>query len=129
MGIVLPGRQQFRVSTPIDTHWAPADCADVDCAAYIGGWETILDPVEHPDLVEMVRSKRHGRRFTERRESGTVRFTFPPGQQCFEKHLRKTDKPEIFTHAHQGGVRRFDRPEEWAENMNEQIHRVERGQA
>jgi hypothetical protein len=123
-----PGRQRFEVATPLDTHWAPAHCKDVDCSAFQGGFVVSLDETndKQKELAEMIRHTNHGRHFTETKESGSTRFIFPPGERCFERHMRKLDKPELYTHAVAGGVRRFSRGVDWTENMNEQMYRVER---
>lgn len=102
----------YQVTAPVSTHWRPATCAEVDCAAWRHGWRTVVD--ERTDLGERqaayIRSTcvpdalaaspagRGRRRYVEHRDAHQVQdgtgppagvvagltvFEFPAGQVCF----------------------------------------------
>jgi hypothetical protein len=91
----------FMIRAPLETHWRPATCAEVDCPHYLGGWDSIIDETD-PDLGQaQAHHIRHdsGRRFTEERNAvGLTIFHFEPGQTCFDAATHRTllGRPELF---------------------------------
>lgn len=90
----------YTVLSPVQTHFRPATCAEVDCPPYLHGWRTAVD--EATDLGQgqayYIRSE-SGRRCTEHRdEAGMTVFTFDAGQRCFAsgEHRVRLDRPEHF---------------------------------
>lgn len=104
-------------------------CERVACPAWREGWESAID--ERTDLgaaqAAYIRSQ-SGRTFRElRTEAGLTVFRFESGQRCFADH--KT-RPELylvrdgdFRGNPTGRVRRHDRPQDWVENVQEQLGR------
>lgn len=81
----------YEIVAPLQTHFRKATCAEVECAAYVNGWVTLVP--SNSDAALYIRSGASGRRFTEVNDSydqliGMTEFMFPPGQQCFasDKH-------------------------------------------
>lgn len=88
----------YQIVAPVSTHFRDATCAEVDCAAYLSGWRTVVD--ERVDLgqgqAHYIRTE-SGRRFVEHRdEAGMTVFEFPAGQKCFRPHKARLDRPEIY---------------------------------
>lgn len=88
----------YRIVVPLSTHFRVATCAEVNCPNYLYGWKTTCDL--NTDLgqaqIDWIKTS-SGRRFTSyREESGLVVFTFEAGQDCFEQHQLRLDKPEIY---------------------------------
>ena len=107
----------YRILRPLETHWRPATCEDVDCTAYSRGWATIVPEVSPQARYIRQHSERE---FTEEStEGGLVAFTFPPGQQCFKSHkLPREDTAPLFTKETPGRHRRLGF-ENWADDFNE----------
>jgi hypothetical protein len=116
----------YQLAAPRSTHFRPATCEDVDCEAYLFGWQTTID--ESTDLgrrqADYIRraAKRH---FIENIDGGLTTFTFEPGQQCFAQHTARLERPPLFIV--RGGDFRGDprgtqpryhsRPEFWVEDF------------
>lgn len=88
----------YAIAAPVETHFRPATCGEVDCAAHRSGWKTTVDVG-----TDLGRGQAHyirtesGRRFTEESLTGTlVTFYFEAGQRCFAQHQVRLDRPEIF---------------------------------
>lgn len=102
-------------------------CERVACTAWREGWESAID--ERTDLgkaqAAYIRSQ-SGRTFREMRtEAGLTVFRFESGQRCFADH--KT-RPELylvrdgdFRGNPTGRVRRHERPQDWVENVQEEL--------
>lgn len=115
----------YQVTAPLSTHFRPATCAEVDCAAWRHGWRTVVD--ERTDLgmaqaayirAECVSASlpaspagRARRRYTEHRDehhlmdgtgltagsvTGLTTFEFAAGQPCFAKHEVPLERPELY---------------------------------
>lgn len=103
-----------------ESHWTEATCKEKRCPHYLNGWETIVgNPSVQADYI------RHecGRRFTEEKEGdGLVKFMFPAGQECFRDHWKLKGVTEIFV----GNGRQHERPKDWVEHHNEELHQIGR---
>lgn len=93
-------RKTYAIKAPKSTHTRPADCAEVECKAYLNGWQTTCD--EATELggwqANYIR-KESGRGFTEERDArGVTVFTFKAGQRCFasDGHRVSIDRPALF---------------------------------
>ena len=90
----------YQIAAPLSTHFRPATCAEVNCPAYLHGFQTSVD--ESADLGQrQAHYIRHDatRRHTERRaETGLTVFEFEAGQRCFEAagHRARVDREERF---------------------------------
>lgn len=96
-----PGAYQtFQVSSPIQTHWRPATCAEAECPHYLSGWRTDID--ETTDLgaaqAYYIRHDRSRRHVEDKLPDGRTSFTFEAGQPCFQasQHKVPLGRPELF---------------------------------
>ncbi|MFH8336967.1 hypothetical protein [Streptomyces sp. AM6-12] len=90
----------YAIVAPKSTHWVGATCAEVDCAHYLNGWQSVID-----EATELGQRQAHyirkqsGRAYREeRRPDGLTAFTFEAGQPCFNaaKHQKRTGRPELY---------------------------------
>jgi hypothetical protein len=125
----------YRILSPVSTHYRPASCAEVDCAAHLNGWQTTVDETT---LIGQQQAfyvrKQSGRGFTERRnEAGLTVFTFEAGQRCFAsgEHRVSLDRPEHYLV--QGGdwrgnptgyQRRHANAADWIDDFGEHQQRI-----
>jgi hypothetical protein len=92
--------QTYQIIAPRSTHWRPATCEEVDCAAYLNGFRSTFD--EATELgqrqAHYIRHDKSRRHVEERTPEGLTAFTFEPGQRCFKaaEHQVRLDKPERF---------------------------------
>jgi hypothetical protein len=126
----------FGIRRPLKTHWRPATCAEVDCAAHARGFTIRCDlrTVLGLDQARYIRDKA-GRHFTHvfSEEGKVITFTFPAGQKCFQDHRLPLERPALFivrNGDHRGpGKRRpekrvFDRPDQWVDTFAEHQDRL-----
>ena len=116
----------YHIAAPLSTHWRPATCAEVDCLAFLHGWQTSAD--ETTDLgqrqahyIRHDRSRKHAER---RAETGLTVFQFEPGQTCFGSHRLPVGRPERFLVTGgdwrgnpRGDRREHVRPDDWVDDM------------
>lgn len=103
----LHPRQAYKtygLSMPLETHWRPATCEEVDCGAWKHGWVTTtdLDTELGRQQYELITHDRE-RRYTMQRVSLTlVKFVYGPGFPCFarSKHRVPLERPARFIVAH-----------------------------
>lgn len=82
--------QTYGIARPIDTHFRPATCAEINCPNHTYGWKTLID--EATDLGQRQAyyiRKQSGRGFTEYREGAITVFVFDAGQRCFNSDDHK----------------------------------------
>lgn len=133
--------QTFEIAEPLPTHWRPASCAEVECEAHAHGWRTTCDLTTDLGVrqARYIRDKA-GRHFTHEfsGDGKLITFTFSAGQQCFTPHRVSVGRPALFVvrrgghrdpHGprpvrHLPGVRVFDRPDQWADDLHEATDRV-----
>lgn len=131
----------YFIAAPLKTHWRQASCEEANCEQFKGGWFIPLDERTQMGQKHAYTIRRlAGRQFTEYKDSaGVTIFTFPPGQQCFEKHMVRVDRPEIM--GIKGGdfrgnprgtqTRIHSKPEHWVEDFalhqDELSTEIERG--
>lgn len=137
--------QTYKMLAPLNTHWRPAtcdevdcptvqpaNCADVDCGPHLNGWKTVVPAGS--DLADLARGS--GRQFVEVPvDGGLVEFRFPAGQRCFARHQREgagpcqqkhvvpLERPGIYVVRGAQTVR-FSRSELWAEHWAEHADRI-----
>ena len=151
----------YQVSAPLATHWRKASCAEVECEGHRFGWVTLIDErgIESAETVETTQVHVHkmraladrdaqrayyirhlsGRSFLESKDSsGATVFDFAPGQDCFNEHQVRVERPELFEVRGgdwRGNPRReqmtHNRPgfwvEDFAEHQNRLATRLDRG--
>lgn len=130
--------QTFGVSAPIETHYRPATCAEVECEARANGWTTLM-AAGSDELAFLTGAvcagtvDGHRRHYTaEPAGDGFVRLTFPAGQPCFKASVHRVplERPAIFTVRSgdiaraAGAARVHTRPEHWVEEFTETLDGV-----
>lgn len=128
----------YQVVAPLESHFRRASCSEVDCPAYLHGWQTVIDT-----STDLGKAQAHylqheaGRRFTAESAGDLVTYTFEAGQECFREHsLRLENRPEIYIVKDgdwrlSDNVRRHANADDWLDDFaNHQDHiktRLERG--
>lgn len=133
--------QTFEIAEPLPTHYRPASCAEVECEAHAHGWRTVCDLMTELGLrqARYIRDKA-GRHFTHEfsGDGNMITFTFQAGQECFTPHRVSLGRPALFVVRNGGhrdstrgpsvrrmpGVRVFDRPDQWADDLHEATDRL-----
>lgn len=118
--------QTFRATAPIQTHWRPATCAEVECVPHVKGWTTRVDETTDLGAQQAGYIRHHsGRRYNESRDNtGLVVFTFEAGQTCFnaDTHTVPLERNPIYTkyagdYRAPGAVHRYDRADQWVDDF------------
>lgn len=119
----------YGIRAPLQTHWRPATCAEVECLAYQRGWRTTVDVRSELGARQAYYIRMHsGRSFevSEVNELGMVTFTFPAGQKCFQEHRVPLERPQIFVVRGgdwrgnpRGEFRRHVRAADWVDDFAE----------
>ncbi len=124
----------YSILAPLQSHFRPATCDEVSCRAHMRGWvspidERTVDGQKHAYYIRKVAK----RRYAESKDAGGLTvFEFPPGQQCFRKHVVPLERPELFVVRdgdYRGNPRqtepvRHSRPEFWVEDWQEHHQKV-----
>lgn len=127
MPLFTPNGERYGAASPPATHRRKATCEEVRCEAFLDGFYMELDPDTFGNQVLYLRSKQHGRRFTEERlEDGRIRFNFPAGQECFEstagRHTVPNERAPFYTQARSHG-RRLLEGDQWIGELGDDIIR------
>jgi len=122
----------FAIRQPMQTHYRLATCAEVECGAYLGGWQLRVESLT-PELLHVARNS--GKRFKELEVTeGEHYIVYEPGQPCFNamKHRISLERPAFF-YAGRGHwsrmfstrtAQQFKKPEHWAEGMAAHLDRI-----
>jgi hypothetical protein len=121
----------YQVLQPTTTHFRPATCAEVECAASAQGWVTKIDVGTElgQRQANYIRLK-SGRNYAATEAGTLVTFHFPPGQECFTPHRVSLERDQIFRVKggdFRGNPRRIEpvtlRPDDWVDSFqNHQQH-------
>ena len=81
----VSGYKTYEIARPLATHWRKASCEEVECQAYLNGWQTFIDESDDKGAAQAYYIRREsGRGFVEMfNEHGITVFTFGAGQTCF----------------------------------------------
>ncbi len=122
----------YSMLAPLDTHWRPATCVEVDCEVSRLGWTTTVD--EATELGQRqaayIRTQ-SGRHPLERREAELTVFTFLPGEECFTAHTIRSDREAIYA-VRPGDYRAYgipflhDTPEFWIEDYAGHLDKIDK---
>ncbi len=148
-GLPVADMKTYGIRAPLSTHWRKATCVEVECEGHRTGWLTVIvegtvPPAEGVSVRKMMALVdrdsqrayyiRHlsGRSFLESKDSsGATVFDFAPGQDCFEDHRIRVERPEVFVVRGgdwRGNPRReqmtHDRPDYWVEDFAEHQDRL-----
>ncbi len=142
----------FQIAAPRSTHTTPAACAEVDCAAWRGGFNVVCDHTATgrawarrirtlcrpagARLSPVVAARVHGRYTLTVDGSGAETFTFAAGTPCFTEHRRTLDRPELYVvrdgdirgNPRRTPIRTHDKPELWIEESAEHLDALHRAQ-
>jgi hypothetical protein len=121
--------QTYEIRAPRDVRLRSA-CEQTGCSAWRQGWESVIDestPLGR-DQAAYIRGQ-SGRTFREQRtEAGLTVFRFESGQRCFAEHRTRPDiylvRDGDWRGNPTGRLRQHTRPEDWVEDMGEQLGRV-----
>lgn len=87
----------YAVATPQETHFRKASCREVECLAHQNGWRTCVDTSTDLGARQANYIRLHsGRAYTVIESAPLVTFVFPAGQECFNTHRVRLDKPELY---------------------------------
>jgi len=113
----------YQIASPINTHFRPATCAEIECEAYTNGWT-----FREADLDEKLRYivTHAGKRYERKRltDNGDWYLVFAPGQPCFgaSNHVVTLERPELYL-VGRGDWRSYSprdakqlRPEDWLDD-------------
>lgn len=129
--------QSFTIKAPIATHWRPGTCYEDDCDQYVNGF--YLD-VDESDLhlnggaarAHYIRHDKSRKHTEERLPTGLTRFAFPPGTNCFGKHIVRSDRPSVlvvrggdYRGNPLGDQRVHKNANDWTEHLHETLDKVQ----
>lgn len=131
----VQGYRTFQIVAPASTHRRKATCAEVECLHYLKGWRVRTDNLDPQMLHDATHS---GRKFTELHVSEDENWlVFEAGQACFRatQHSVPLNRQEIFIARDgdfrgnpTGNVRKHTSPENWIEDMSENLDRLRTAQ-
>jgi hypothetical protein len=130
--------QQYKTYSalfPVQTHYRRATCEEIDCLAYLNGWSTTVDISTQlgQKQYDFVTHDRERTFMTEKSGLSLVKFTFAPGQPCFDRanHKVQLERPGRFV-VRQGDFRQYGkarvhvRPEDWVEDFAEHQSKIQK---
>lgn len=123
-------------------HGTAVFCGESHCGPYMHGWVTYVDVSTDLGQRQAYYIRMHsGRSFTTSmvaKQESAIRFTFPPGQQCFADHQVPLERDPFFIV--RGGdwrgnprgemrshVRAADWVEDFAEHQQRIVNEIEKG--
>lgn len=112
-----------------------ATCEEVNCERRRLGWRSRAD-TSTPEGARVARwiLNKSGRRFTKEEAGPILTFTFPPGQDCFERHKVAVEREPLYVvrGGDHRGTRDFRRThkrgEDWRDDMQERLGQVAEAQ-
>lgn len=126
--------QTYQILAPVQTHYRPASCQEVDCEHWRNGWVTRIDV--STDLgarqANYIRLQ-SGRHFTvtQAADASKVTFRFPGGQRCFTAHRVPLERPAHFLRlggdwrGNPTGERvKHSSAEAWRDDMGEHLEKI-----
>jgi hypothetical protein len=83
--------RSFSMRAPLDSHWRPATCEEVECEAYRSGWVTTVDTSDalgqrRYHFITHDPTRRHSMQHV---GDSLFKFVFGPGQECFNSHTHR----------------------------------------
>jgi hypothetical protein len=114
----------YQVKAPRATHFRPATCKEVDCAAYRNGWVTNVDTNTAIGRQQANYIRLHsGRTWAVSEVNNLASFAFPPGQECFREHSVPLEREPLYVvrggdwRANLGMIRQHVRPADWVDDF------------
>lgn len=122
----------YGASRPLDTHWVPATCEEVDCEPFLMGWSINVVPLSEQDLA-VIKQHRYRYHVVPVSAEETL-WIFDAGQPCFKAstHQREIGRPPVFFtrpgdwRGDPSGAGAFvhARPEDWVDDMATHLDRL-----
>lgn len=125
--------RSYRLARPRQTHMRQASCEEVGCRARLQGWTTMADESTPAGqrIAHYIRGQRQRKYCELRSEAGTTLFVFPPGQECFGRHLRPIERlPRMIVRDGDwrgnptGWRREHTRAEDWIDDMSTHLDQL-----
>jgi hypothetical protein len=121
--------QTYSITAPTDSTIVAA-CEQVGCAAWLNGWDSVID--ERTELGQQQAAYIRGqsrRTFREMKtDAGLTVFRFEAHQRCFEEHRTRPEIYLVRDGDHRGNptgrTRQHTRPADWVEDMTENQGRI-----
>lgn len=123
--------KNYRIASPVETHYRRATCQEINCEAYRDGWTMHKEKLLPALLYAATHS---GRKFKEVSVSaGQTYLVFEPGQTCFRapEHKISLERPEwyfvgrgLYTVFNTRAAKQHTKPEFWIEDMSEHLETI-----
>ena len=88
----------YQIIAPLPSHFRPATCEEVECAAWRNGWKTTVLPgtPEHAQVLALRGRYRFAGPVCN--EDGTNTFLFEAGQPCFRRsqHRKSLEREPLY---------------------------------
>lgn len=86
----------FQTTSPVETHYRKASCAEIDCPAYVNGWSYKKEDLTAQDLYIATHSGRNWREV--HIGPGENYIVFDSGQSCFAAgtHVISLERPAFY---------------------------------
>lgn len=123
--------KNYRISTPLETHYRRATCQEIDCEAFRDGWTMHKEKLTPQMLFAIKQSRRKYREIN--MAPGETYLVFEPGQVCFKapQHRVSLERPEfyfagrgLYTIFNERTATRHTKPEFWIEDMQEHLDTI-----
>lgn len=122
----------YRLIAPIRTHRRAATCAEVDCAKRACGFKAQFDVSTVQGRANATAVERSGRRRTFKVAGPLVTYTFPAGQDCFDRHTVSLEREPLYVVQggdHRGNPRSVPRrthrnADDWVSDFGEHQERI-----
>lgn len=116
-----PHQTQWEVLQPLETHFRPAKCSEVECPHWLMGWQTLIDEKTQFGQAQAgyIRHESARQFKEEHNEAGLTVFIFEAGQKCFRQHKQLLERPAVFRK--NGSI--MD-GEDWIYDQKEQLYRL-----
>ncbi len=126
-GLIIPrsAYKTYAIRASRKTHHRRATCEEVQCPAFLNGWNFTKEDLSPDELYLAMNS---GRRYKEVSvEAGKTLLVYESGQRCFgySKHTVPLDKPAWFYGGMGRGntflineAKKYDRPDQWMDDLH-----------
>lgn len=95
----FPGPEAFKtyqLSAPIQTHRRRASCAEVECPKRERGFKAVCDTSTVAGQKNARWIEKSGKAFTRSAAGPVVTYTFPVGQDCFDRHTVSLEREPAY---------------------------------
>lgn len=122
----------YQLLAPIRTHRRPATCSEVECEKRARGFKAQFDVSTVQGRANAQAVERSGRRRTFTVSGPMVTYTFPAGQDCFDRHTMTLEREPLYIVRggdHRGNPRSVPRRthrngDDWVSDFGEHQERI-----